>query len=117
MENQNQVNNRRIKREKETVQAMIRLYCRAHHKPEDNLCADCQALANYALLRIDRCPFNPNKPTCLKCPVHCYQPEMREKIRTVMRFSGPRMLLYHPILTFHHLIAGLRKTSASKPKY
>jgi len=109
MEAEDRNETRRIKREKETVQAMIRLYCRAHHQPQKKLCEACQALSDYALLRIDRCPFNPNKPTCLNCPVHCYQAEMREKIRAVMRYSGPRMLLHHPILTVQHLIDGWRK--------
>jgi len=109
MKDQDRNETRRIKREKETVQAMISLYCRAYHQPSGELCTDCQALSEYALLRIDRCPFNPDKPTCLNCPVHCYQVEMREKIRAVMRYSGPRMLLHHPILTVQHLIDGWRK--------
>ena len=29
---------------------------------------------------------------------------MREKIRTVMRFSGPRITLYHPVIAVRHLI-------------
>jgi hypothetical protein len=29
---------------------------------------------------------------------------MREKIKEVMRFSGPRMLLYHPLDAFRHLL-------------
>ena len=36
--------------------------------------------------------------------VHCYQPQMREQIRQVMRYSGPRMLLYHPVLAIWHLV-------------
>ncbi len=38
------------------------------------------------------------KTFCANCKVHCYKPQMREQIRQVMRFSGPRMLLYHPVL-------------------
>jgi hypothetical protein len=29
---------------------------------------------------------------------------MREKIREIMRFSGPRMIFYHPIMAIRHLI-------------
>lgn len=36
--------------------------------------------------------------------VHCYKPEMREKIREVMRFSGPRMIFHHPYLAIKHVI-------------
>ena len=34
------------------------------------------------------------KTFCSNCKVHCYKPEMRKKIRAVMRFSGPRMIFY-----------------------
>ena len=44
------------------------------------------------------------KTFCANCKVHCYKPEMREQIRQVMRFSGPRMLLYHPFLAIWHLV-------------
>jgi hypothetical protein len=40
------------------------------------------------------------------CPVHCYQPRMRESIREVMRYAGPRMLTRHPFLAVAHLIEG-----------
>ena len=44
------------------------------------------------------------KTFCSNCRVHCYKLEMRERIRKVMRFSGPRMLLYHPIMAIRHVI-------------
>jgi hypothetical protein len=34
---------------------------------------------------------------------------MREKIRAVMRYAGPRMLYHHPLLAFYHMIDGMRK--------
>lgn len=96
----------RISREERTIQAMISLYCHDHHTTKTGLCDDCTALWEYALERLLRCPFAPDKPTCANCPVHCYKPEMREKIRVVMRYSGPRMLLRHPVLTIRHLLDG-----------
>ena len=48
---------------------------------------------------------------------HCYQPEMREKIRTVMRWAGPRMLPVHPVLSIKHVIVTMkarREASAGK---
>jgi len=101
----------RIAREKRTVRAMIRIYCRAHHKTTDALCADCDELLDYAVARLDRCPFGSEKPTCAKCPVHCYKPAMREKAKAVMRYAGPRMLLRHPILAVRHLLDGRRRMS------
>jgi len=81
---------------------MIEIYCTTMHQGKD-LCDNCGLLLTYALKRIDHCKFNPNKPACKDCPVHCYKPEMREKIRQVMRFAGPRMILTHPVLALDHL--------------
>jgi hypothetical protein len=99
----------RIRREKKTVNAMIRLYCRKHHESDGELCSDCQELDDYAMLRLTYCPFEENKSTCGKCLVHCYKPELRTKISNVMRYSGPRMLLHHPIMAFQHVFDGRRK--------
>ena len=94
---------KRMEREKRTVDKMIRLYCRKHHS-ESGLCHECHELLEYALLRVDKCLFGENKPVCSECKVHCYKNEMREKVRQVMRYSGPRMLIYHPYLAVMHLI-------------
>lgn len=79
---------------------MIFIYCRGHHQLA--LCPDCQALLNYAWQHLDRCKFGNGKTSCKKCPIHCYKPEMKEQIRKVMRYSWPRILLYHPIATIRH---------------
>jgi len=93
-------------REKKTVSEMIRIYCRGHHGTSDDLCPECVELHDYAMCRLDRCPFGEDKPTCAKCPIHCYKPQMRDKIRDVMRYAGPRMLLRHPILAVLHSLDG-----------
>ena len=103
----------RMRRESKTIEAMIRLYCHDHHGSKGELCPECRELLDYVLVRLDRCPFEENKPTCAKCPVHCYQPGMREKVRVVMRYAGPRMLYRHPVLAVLHLIDGFRKTPDS----
>jgi hypothetical protein len=100
---------RRLARERATVAAMIRLACRERHGMQAGLCPGCQELQDFASVRLDRCPFQDRKPTCANCLVHCYKPDMRERIRDVMRYAGPRMLRRHPILTVCHLIDGLRK--------
>ncbi|MEG1562968.1 MAG: nitrous oxide-stimulated promoter family protein [Bacteroides sp.] len=89
--------------EKKTVERMIRLYCR---KKEKNtvLCPACEELLRYACTRLDRCPFGEKKGSCRKCSVHCYQPAMRQRMREVMRFSGPRMFFYAPLATIRHLL-------------
>jgi hypothetical protein len=103
----------RLERERQTVRYMIEIYCRKNHPAERaglQLCPACQQLADYAMQRIERCPFKANKPTCARCTVHCYKPAMREQVRQMMRFSGPRMLLYHPVLAIAHLLDEARKT-------
>ncbi len=106
-------NSNRLRREERTVLAMINIYCRAHHGARPP-CADCRELADYALRRLEACPFGAEKPTCVNCPIHCYKPAMREKMRAVMRYAGPRMLLRHPILAVLHLIDGRRKAPSLK---
>lgn len=69
------------------------------------LCGECRELLEYSLARLEHCKFGNTKTKCHKCPVHCYRPDMREKIRTVMRFSGPRMLLYHPLEALRYLFS------------
>lgn len=99
----------RIDRERRTVKAMIRMFCRAHHEGHEDVCPDCSSLLEYAMRRLDRCPFAFEKPTCVKCKVHCYEPSKREAIRSVMRYSGPRMLLRHPYLAIMHSVDGRRQ--------
>jgi predicted amidophosphoribosyltransferase len=90
------------------VAAMIRLYCHGVHGTSAGLCADCGELLVYANRRLDACPFQEGKTTCAKCPAHCYQPRMRDGIRAVMRYAGPRMLYRHPVLAVRHLLDSLR---------
>ncbi|MGN0793440.1 MAG: nitrous oxide-stimulated promoter family protein [Aristaeellaceae bacterium] len=90
-------------REKQLVSQMIALYCRNQHGGKA-LCPDCKALDAHARSRSDKCPFMETKTFCSNCRVHCYQPQMREKIRAVMRYAGPRMLLHHPFIAIRHML-------------
>ena len=85
---------------------MFAIYCRAHHETSGPLCDVCREELDYGLSRLVRCPFHPNKPTCADCKVHCYQPAMREKIKQVMRFAGPRIIWRHPLLAVFHMLDG-----------
>jgi predicted amidophosphoribosyltransferase len=99
----------RIRRERKTIRVMISIYCMDFHGNGQGLCPECQALYDYAMQRLDRCVYHEEKPTCLKCPVHCYKKESREQVRLVMRYAGPKMLFRHPVLAIRHLIDGKRK--------
>ena len=97
-------------REKKIVREMIALYCRKNHGTKrGELCRECENLCNYACLRSDKCPFMENKTFCSNCKVHCYKPEMREKICEVMRYSGPRMMFSHPVMAISHVVENKRE--------
>lgn len=93
----------RLLRELETIEAMTRIYCADHHGAP-HPCADCQALMTYASKRLAVCTYGEDKPVCAKCQIHCYGKAMREKVRVVMRYSGPRMILRHPWLALMHVV-------------
>lgn len=104
---------KRRAREMRTVSQMIALYCAGNHadRPRgerahcgEPLCAECAAVDAYAMLRTQRCRNMATKTSCDKCPNQCYRPEEREKIRTVMRYAGPRMLFHHPVAAVRHLL-------------
>jgi hypothetical protein len=99
----------RLAREWKTMSAMVQIYCRDHHHPADGLCAECRQFLDYAGVRLERCRFGQEKPTCANCPVHCYQRDRREQARVVMRYAGPRMVWKHPVMSLRHWLDGCRK--------
>ena len=61
-------------KEKELIPGMIKRYCLANHSGEKGeLCEDCKSLTEYALFRLEKCPFKENKPFCSFCKIHCYK--------------------------------------------
>lgn len=96
----------RIEREKATIRKMIELYCRHRLKVPagSGLPEEYSRLADYACRRLDHCRFGEQKKACKSCPVHCYAPRQRRQIREVMRWAGPRMLIYLPREAIRHLL-------------
>lgn len=100
----------RLKREHQTVVSMTHIYCDAHHGQKDNgLCDSCAELMRYSEARLAKCPYGPAKPTCAKCPIHCYKRQQREAIRDIMRYAGPRMFRRHPWRALVHIVDKLRR--------
>ncbi|MBI9010373.1 MAG: nitrous oxide-stimulated promoter family protein [Tenericutes bacterium] len=88
---------------------MIHMYCHSKHKTKGSLCNSCQALLDYAKLRIKKCPYEPEeKPFCSTCPIHCYKSDMRNRVIEVMRATRIRMMFYHPIISFQHTYQTLK---------
>lgn len=106
-----------MEKEKEikTVELMIKLYCRKKHNTKNGkLCHECQNLFDYVVYRRSKCPFGEDKPFCSNCTIHCYNKEMRQKIREVMKYSGPRMIFIHPFIVTSHLMQTLRQKHNAK---
>ena len=100
----------RLARERLTMGKMVGIYCAAHHEPhDDSLCDACQEFLDYAEVRLEKCPYGEDKPTCANCPIHCYKPARKAQAKAIMRYAGPRMLLRHPLLAIAHQIDGFRK--------
>jgi hypothetical protein len=106
----NRLQTGRLRREWRTMQVMVDIYCAGHgHAPANERCVNCQGFLDYAERRLEKCPYGPAKPTCAKCPIHCYKPQPRELAREIMRYAGPRMMLRHPWLSLTHLTDKLRR--------
>ena len=107
---------KRIERDRETVSRMVGIYCRDHHETTGGveLCDACENLQDYAWKRLERCPFGQKKPVCSECTVHCYRPEMRDRMRQVMGYAGPRMLRHHPVSALEHLVRKLRSRADAR---
>ena len=89
---------------------MLHVYSKRKHDSKANqLCDECNEFLSYAYLRLNKCPFQEKKSTCGKCLAHCYRPDMREKAKKIMRYSGPRLIWRAPILSLHHIFDGRKK--------
>lgn len=102
--------------EQRVMDRMIRIYCRGKHHQKKELCEECSRLKEYADYRTQKCPFMETKTFCSACKVHCYTPQMREKVRQVMKYSGPRMLLYHPPMAIKHVAVTLSAKRKERKK-
>ena len=118
---------RRREREKRTISNMVAIYCAGNHDASarterrltgdthptrstetsfagEPLCPACKAIDDYCVLRTERCRSMAHKTSCEECGNHCYAPAQREQIRAIMRYAGPRMILYHPVAAICHLL-------------
>lgn len=95
------------KKEKSIIKLMIKIYCKGNcdKNNQNEMCFSCKNLLNYANEKIDKCPFIESKTFCSKCKIHCYDELNRKQIKKVMKYSGPRMLFYNPVLVFKHLLS------------
>ncbi len=98
--------NKMLKREKKSVEIMVKIYCQDHHHGRDigndGICTDCADYREYMFRHLERCPFREKKSACGRC-LRCYPASFGERAMEVMGSAGPKMFLYHPILSLKHL--------------
>ncbi len=105
----------RIEHDKYILRKMIEIYAR-HRCNDDAARQEFNRLAQYACNRLEHCRYGEAKPACMDCPIHCYAPKERERIRMVMRWAGPRMILYSPRAVLRHLSQTLKARFAGTPR-
>ena len=99
------------------IGAFTQLYCAGHHALETRravspamgvgelrLCPECASFVTYAASKRLTCPLEGEKPSCKRCPIHCYAPGQRETIRKIMAYSGRRMILRGRLDYLWHVI-------------
>ena len=74
-----------------TITLMVRRYCRSVHETGGRSLRTKRPLPEHVKTRQGICPHGDNKPVCSICRIHCYKPEMRQQLRAVMRYAGPRI--------------------------
>ncbi len=106
----------RLERERKTIAIMVGLYCSGRHGTKGKLCEECSEVLNYALERLDSCPYGTDKPACDRCPIHCYKKDMRAKIKEIMKYSGPKMIFRNPYLAIAHFVDRRKEPAEIKKK-
>jgi len=101
----------RIKREKIVVEKTVKLYCKGRHASRICLCNECKDLLSYVKERIDKCIYNENKTVCSKCKLYCYKRSVKEMMKRITKYSSPRMVLWHPIITLRYIIDSYKSTN------
>ena len=128
-------NNQKAK-DAELVTRFVEWYCAAHHTAAQRLplessgvdagvygaripllCKECAEYVRYAEQRTELCRIDP-KPFCTVCAVKCYNPEMAEYSRMIMRYSGPRSLRSRYCLrALQHMLVSRRFSRRYKKRH
>ena len=91
-------------REKRTVALMIRLYCRKKHGTKKIFVPNAKHFRSMRCSAVINAPLWKPRPFALTAVCIVTSRKCVKKIREVMRFSGPRMILHHPVMAVRHVI-------------
>ena len=103
-----------IEREKRMVDAMVLIYCEAHHGSSGAPCVNCAELGVYAKSRLENCRYQEKKPVCGRCGLTCYNMQNKEYAEAVFNYAGPRMMFEHPLLGLQHFLDAFRNNDQLK---
>ena len=103
-----------IGREKRMVDAMVLIYCKAHHGYVGAPCVKCSELGVYANNRLENCRYQEKKPVCGRCGLTCYNLENKGYAEEVFTYAGPRMMFEHPLLGLQHFLDAFRNNGQLK---
>lgn len=96
----------KIEYEIEVINKMIDIFYKNKNHKEEYTNTEIDQLKDYCSSKIYNCPVILEKTFCSSCKIHCYDKDQRDLIKKVMKYSGPRMLFYHPVLLIKHLLLG-----------
>ncbi|MDY0234818.1 MAG: nitrous oxide-stimulated promoter family protein [Gudongella sp.] len=96
----------KIKKEISILTTMIDIFYKNKNHREQYTTTEIEELKNYCKSRILNCPVILEKTFCSSCKIHCYDEKHRAFIKKVMKYSGPKMIFFHPILLIKHLLLG-----------
>lgn len=70
---------------------------------EASLCDECLNLALKAQIHTQHCVRMQEKSFCHLCPKSCYSKQDLKQISAMMKYSGKKIILYHPILALKYI--------------
>lgn len=103
----------RREKERRLLSCMVAYYCRKNHGNRVRLCPECADVDRFIRQRC-HCPRQEATRLCRSCPAQCGRPELKEKLRRMVRYACPRMLFRHPVTVSRYVAAARREKKAEK---
>lgn len=94
----------KIDNKKDILNHMIRIYCKKHHNTDETLCNDCSDLLEYSENVLNQCEID-DELDSEKFKYYYDDIEKMEKLKEIMKYSGFRIMLYHPIISIRHIFS------------
>ena len=100
----------KIDKDRRVLEAMGSIYCQGNHsdaqKDEGGMCPEVPHDHRADAFRAASCPYG-HEGNCQDCK-HTVSAAMLTRIRAIMRYAAPRMMVRHPIMVLEYLRKKLR---------